>query len=120
MIKTLALTGSVAAAVIMSAPVAFATDLNCSDFASPVVIVNGFDPDHLDADGDGIGCESNPGQPVTSDLYSDLRDPALADTGVADLVHRHPVRTMGAAGLLVGAGVAVVVVARRRVRTEGE
>lgn len=97
-----------------------ADDRDCSDFASPVVIVNDFDPLNLDADNDGIGCESNPGTPVTTDLYADLRgegdtdpQPSLAATGTGDLVHTHPLRTIGVAGLTIGAGVITVLVVRR-------
>lgn len=32
-------------------------DLDCSDFAGPIVVTPGHDPHGLDADHDGIGCE---------------------------------------------------------------
>lgn len=34
-------------------------DLDCSDFSGPVVIHDGNDPNGLDGDGDGVGCEAN-------------------------------------------------------------
>jgi cell wall-associated NlpC family hydrolase len=43
-----------------------ATDrYNCSDFKQQVKIVNNVDPNRLDGDNDGIGCESLPGPPTT-------------------------------------------------------
>jgi len=118
----LAASGAAAAVVLATAAGAVAADaVNCSDFASPVVIVNGYDPAHLDADHDGIGCDDNPGDPVTTDLYADLRDegdsnppPSLAATGPADYVHRHPVRSIGVGVVLVAAGGGLVLAARRR------
>jgi hypothetical protein len=121
MIKQAACAAGVAAMISLSgvATASAADDRDCSDFASPIIIVNGFDPDHLDADGDGIGCESNPGEPTTSDLYADLRgdDPTLAATG-GNIIERHPIRAYGAAGLLVLGGAATVIVVRRRTRED--
>lgn len=115
--------GGVSAVFMISVPVVSAADnRNCSDFASPIIIVDGFDPDRLDADGDGIGCESNPGAPVTSDLYSDLRgqdDSTLAVTG-GNIIERHPMRAYGAAGLAVVVGAATIIIVRRRTHSEGE
>jgi hypothetical protein len=121
MIKSLSVAGIAAVALVVSAPAAVAEyDRDCSDFASSVVIVNGYDPLNLDADNDGVGCEGNPGEPVTTDLYADLRgDDQLADTGAGDLIQRHPLRAYGAAGLTILAGALTVTVVRRRARTEG-
>jgi hypothetical protein len=102
--------------LVLVSPASAADDRDCSDFASPVIITDGYDPAHLDADHDGIGCESNPGRPVAMDVYSDLRDPVLAHTGAGDVVQRHPVRTIGVAGLLVAGGTATLIVVRRRTR----
>ena len=114
----------VAAAAIgmltLGAGTASASDLDCSDFETPVTIVNGFDPNRLDRDGNGIGCESNPGEPVTSDLYADLSGgdatatptPELAETGWGP--GEHPVRWMATCGALVVGGLATVAVTRRK------
>jgi len=127
-IKTVLAPAGIAAVLLaVSAPLASAADdRNCSDFASPIIITNGFDPAHLDADYDGIGCESNPGQAVRSDLYADLRgegdtspDPSLAATGAGDVVQRHPLRAIGAAGLSIGAGTITILVVRCRTRNKG-
>jgi hypothetical protein len=117
MIKQCAVVAGVAAAAaVLSAPVAYAVDdLNCADFATPVVIVDGHDPDGLDADNDGIGCEDNAGEPAAYEKYT----AALADTGVSDVINRHPLRAYGAAALTVVAGTATIVVVRRRTRLEG-
>lgn len=122
MIKILCMSGAVVVASVLAAPVVMAADdLDCSDFASPVVISDGYDPLNLDADGDGIGCESNPGEPVKTDLYADLRgSEELADTGAGDMIQRHPLRAYGAAGLLVIGGTATIIVVRLRTRIEGE
>lgn len=118
-IKTLAVSAAAVAALSVSAPLAAAADdLDCSDFASPVVITNDYDPFDLDADNDGVGCEGNPGTPVTTDLYADLRgedapEATLAATGAGDAIQRHPLRAYGAAGLTIGAGVITILVVRR-------
>lgn len=123
MIRTaLAASGTAVAVVLLAAPGAAAVDdRDCSDFTSPIVIVNGYDPAHLDDDHDGIACEDNPGTPTTSDLYADLRDegdsnpsPTLAATGPADYIHHHPVRSIGIGVVLVAAGGGLVLVGRRR------
>lgn len=123
MIRTaLAVSGAAVAVVLAAAPGASAVDdRDCSDFATPVIIVNGYDPAHLDADHDGIACEDNPGEPTTTDLYADLRDegdsnplPTLADTGPSDYIHRHPVRSIGIGVVIVAAGGGLVLVSRRR------
>jgi hypothetical protein len=93
---------------------------NCSDFSSQIKIVNGYDPDNLDTDNDGVGCEMLPGPPVAMDLYSDLKGPAdttaptLAATGLGSLISHHPVRTVGVAVVLIGAGGALAYGARRK------
>jgi hypothetical protein len=138
MIKQLVVSGAIAAAVIIPASAAHATvdPEVCQNFARPIIISNGYDPLHLDQDGNGIACESNPGEPVKTDLYADLRgedpsatpsatpsstptgtpsaSPTLAHTGAGDLIHKHPVRSIGLGVVLVGAGAGLVLVARRR------
>jgi hypothetical protein len=98
-------------------------DRNCSDFPHPVIISNGYDPAHLDGDGDGVGCQGNPGDPVKTDLYADLSDgassatptatPELAETGAWGPAE-HPVRWMAAGGALIVGGGAAVAVTRRK------
>lgn len=126
MIKQLVVSGAIAAAVIIPASAAHATvdPEVCQNFARPIIISNGYDPLHLDQDGNGIACESNPGEPVKTDLYADLKGdepsatpsstPTLAHTGAGDLIHQHPVRSIGLGVVLVGAGAGLVIVARRR------
>jgi len=135
MIKQLAVSGAIAAAVILPVSAAHATgygpDANCSDFSTPVKIVGGYDPAHLDSDHDGIGCEDNAGDPMAYDLYANLKGdeetatpsatapapsetPTLAHTGAGDLIIRHPLRSIGVGVVLVGAGAGLVLVARRR------
>lgn len=124
-LRALAASAAVVAAVSVGglSGTAYATGdvLNCSDFETPVKIVNGYDPNNLDRDQDGIGCEDNSGDAIAYDRYSDLKSegdtapkPTLAKTGAGDLIHKHPVRSMGAAGLLVVAGAGGMVLARRR------
>lgn len=111
--------GLAAAAGLFTVPLmagaAVAADVDCSDIGHPVVI-EGVDQNNLDADGDGIGCESQPGQPAA--LTDQARPDQLADTGVSDMIHRHPVRAYGAAGLMVVGGAATVIIVRRRTRIE--
>lgn len=98
-------------------------DLDCKDFATPVIIVDGYDPDRMDEGGEpGIGCESNSGSPlVYAEYTADGSDGlVLAETGAGDLVHTHPLRTIGAVGLTIGAGAAVVIAVRRRTDHEGD
>jgi hypothetical protein len=131
MIKQLAVSGAVLTAVFVPAVSASATvdPEACQNFARPIIISDEYDPLHLDTDGDGIACEGNPGEPVKTDLYADLRGegdtntPAatpsaspseLAHTGAGDMIHRHPVRSIGLGVVLVGAGGALVLVTRRR------
>lgn len=122
-IKTAVCTAGVAVLLSLTAvgTAGAAGDQDCSDFATPVIISHFYDPDHLDADGDGIGCEGNAGDAIVYDRYSQLSDegdsapqPSLAATGAGDLIHTHPVRSIGAAGLTIGAGVVTVLVVRRR------
>lgn len=67
MIKQLLLTAAVAAAGTAAfAPHAAAQDLNCSNFSTQAEAQAAFDaipgdPNNLDADNDGIACESLPG-----------------------------------------------------------
>ena len=117
----LSASGAAVAVVLMAATAAGADAVNCSDFATPVVIGHGYDPAHLDRDGDGIGCEDNPGAAIAYDRYADLRDegdsnppPSLAATGPTDYIHRHPVRSIGVGVVLVAAGGGLVLAARRR------
>lgn len=78
------------------------------------------DPWNLDRDHDGIGCEDYAAPPETLQQLglvvgdSTTPKPTLAKTGAGDLIHKHPVRSMGAAGLLVVAGAGGMVLARRR------
>lgn len=105
---------TVAGMVALGGGVAVAApgDLDCKDFESPVVIVDGFDPNRLDRDGNGIGCESNPGEPVITDLYADLSGGELAETGWGP--GEHPVRWMATCGALVVGGLATVAITRRK------
>jgi hypothetical protein len=133
--KQFAVTAMTAAAVILPVSAASATvdPEACQNFARPIIISNGYDPLHLDTDGDGIACEGNPGEPVKTDLYADLKgdeetpgatpspssthpsdEPTLAHTCAGDLITRHPVRSIGVGVVLVGAGGALVLVTRRR------
>jgi hypothetical protein len=107
----------------------------CADFATPVIISGGYDPENLDIDGDGIGCEDNPGEPMAYDLYANLKGddetpsepsvepttkapaaptktPELADTGFGP--DEHPIRWMAVGGSLILAGGVVYVVGKRR------
>lgn len=131
MIKALFVTsGAAVAFTALAVPAAHAADpAVCKNFGAPVVISNGYDPLHLDTDHDGIACESLPGEPTKTDLYADLKGegdtnpqpsltpsapPTLAHTGTGDVIQRHPLRVMGAAGALVVVGGAAFVVVRRR------
>jgi hypothetical protein len=129
-VKHLLATGGVVAALALSgaSAVSATPDRNCSDFEHPVIIVNHYDPSHLDKDGDGIGCQDLPGEPSTSDLYADLRDegdstpqPTVTapSTTPSELAHtglgptEHPVRYIVASVVLVGAGLVVRFVPKR-------
>jgi LysM repeat protein len=59
---------------------AHAADLDCKDIGHQVTIVDGNDPNHLDADHDGVGCESYPG-PATA--LDDSSTPATSDAATA-------------------------------------
>jgi hypothetical protein len=127
-VKRLLATGGVAAVLALSgASVASATPghWDCEDFNTPVVIVGGYDPEHLDQDNDGIGCEDNPGEPMAYDLYANLKGdeetttptpstsaPELAETGWGP--GTHPLRWYAASGALVAAGGVVYVVGKKR------
>lgn len=114
------LAAAVAVAIVaLGGGTASAADLNCSDFETPIKISNGYDPYNLDRDGDGIGCDSNPGEAVATDLYADLRGdetatpaPQLAETGWGP--DEHPVRWIAFAGALTAGGIATVVATGRR------
>lgn len=136
MIKQFAVSAMIAGAVIVPAASASATvdPEACQNFARPIIISDGYDPLHLDTDGDGIACEGNPGEPVKTDLYADLRGESdtpsptatktvtatpsdegeLAATGSGNVITRHPVRSIGLGVVVVGAGGALVLVSRRR------
>lgn len=120
--KTLTLSGA-AVIVALGGGVAVADDtLDCSDFETPIIISEGYDPFDLDRDGDGVGCEGNPGEPVRTDLYADLSGgassqspkPELAQTGWGP--GEHPVRWMGAAGVALVGGAGLVLAARKGVK----
>jgi hypothetical protein len=97
---------------------------DCEDFATPVKIVGGYDPEHLDIDNDGIGCEDNPGEPMAYDLYANLKGddetvapqpeekPELADTGWGP--GEHPIRWMAAGAGMIAVGSLSIVVVRAR------
>jgi hypothetical protein len=137
MIRQLAASGAVIAAVVLPASAASAAGGDpaaCDNFARPIVLSQDhlgrkYDPLHLDTDHNGIACEHNPGDPVKTDLYADLRgetdtaspsavpsaaSPTLAHTGGGDVIHRHPVRTLGAGAAAIGVGTALVLIVRRR------
>lgn len=115
--KFLAAVGAAAIVGLSASPVLASPlgDLDCADFESPIIISQGYDPFNLDADNDGIACESNPGEPVLTDLYADLRgDTAAPVEPSEELAHtgawgpaEHPIRWMTAAAVaIVGGGVA--------------
>jgi hypothetical protein len=134
--KIFAVAGT-SAVLVLGAPVAHAAGGDpaaCENFARPIIISQGYDPLHLDTDGDGIACEHNPGEPVKTDLYADLRgtdgptSPAptvtvtktespreqLPATGATDVFHRHPVRSIALGALIVVFGGALVFAVRRK------
>lgn len=124
--RVLALGGVSAMIALSGASIATATPgyWDCEDFATPVTIVGGYDPEHLDIDNDGIGCEGNPGDPMAYDLYANLKGddetvspqpeekPELADTGWGP--GEHPIRWMAVGGGLILAGGVVYVAGKRR------
>lgn len=134
MIKQLTASGAVLAAVILPAGAASAAGGDpaaCDNFARPIILSQGYDPLHLDTDGDGIACEHNPGEPVKTDLYADLRGEGdtnpqpsvtvtatptgeLAKTGSGNVITRHPLRSIGLGVVVVGVGGGLVLVSRRR------
>jgi hypothetical protein len=80
------LRGLTAATLVVGGLLSIATaahaDLNCSDFPSQAAAqahlrADPSDPDHLDANGDGIACESNP---APNDLVKVSRSGATATT----------------------------------------
>lgn len=126
-VKALLATSGVAAVLALSgASVASATpDLDCSAFSHPVKISQGYDPNNLDRDHDGIGCEMLPPPAEYSDLYANLKDegdsnPQPSQTAPAQLAHtgigpaEHPVRWEAAGGLLVAVGGVLVIASRGR------
>lgn len=73
---------------LLSIATAAHADLNCSDFPSQAAAqahlrANPSDPDHLDTDGDGIACESNP---APKDLVKVDRSAAATATTAAPTV----------------------------------
>lgn len=60
-----------------------ADDLNCSDIGHQVTIVDGNDPFNLDADHDGIGCESYPGPATPLDDAPTAAAEASTDAATA-------------------------------------
>jgi hypothetical protein len=125
--RVLAVGGITAILALSGAAVANATPgfQDCEDFASPVKIVGGWDPEHLDQDNDGVGCEENPGEPMAYDLYANLKGdeetpsptpsekaPELAETGFGP--GEHPIRWMAGAAGLIAVGSATIVVVRAR------
>lgn len=129
--RVLAVCGVAGIVALSGASVATATPgyWDCEDFATPVKIVGGYDPEHLDIDNDGIGCEDNPGEPMAYDLYANLKGddetasptpsvspsedkPELAKTGWGP--GEHPIRWMAAGAGLIAAGSATIVVVRAR------
>lgn len=125
--RVLAVGGVSAILALSGASVATATPgyWDCEDFATPVKIVGGYDPEHLDIDNDGIGCEDNPGEPMAYDLYANLKGddetaspqpsedkPELAETGWGP--GEHPIRWMAGAAGLIAVGSATIVVVRAR------
>ncbi len=131
MIKQFAVSAVIAGAVILPVSAASAAGGDpaaCANFSRPVIIGQGYDPLHLDTDHDGIACEHNPGDPVKTDLYADLRGegdsnpqpslspsaaPTLAHTGAVEVIQRHPLRMIAASAVLVGVGAGLVLVRRR-------
>lgn len=128
--RVLAVGGVSAILALSGASVATATPgyWDCEDFATPVKIVGGYDPEHFDIDNDGIGCEDNPGEPMAYDLYANLKGdeetpsepseeptvkaPELAETGWGP--GEHPIRWMAGAAGLIAVGSATIVVVRAR------
>lgn len=127
-VKHLLATGGVAAILALSgASVASAVEPgpwnDCSDFSTPVKIVSGFDPAHLDRDHDGIGCEDNAGDPMAYDLYSNLKDEGDSNPEPSQLAHTgawgpttHPFRWEAASGLLVVGGLVLYGMASSKVK----
>lgn len=127
-----------AGALMISAPLAHATvdPEECQNFERPIIISDGYDPLHLDTDGDGIACEGNPGEPVKTDLYADLRGTdvpsqptatktvtatpsgELADTGSGNVISTHPLRSIAVGVVVVGTGAGVVILVRRKKGSE--
>ena len=125
--RILAIGGVTAIMALSGASLANATPgfQDCEDFASPVKIVGGWDPEHLDQDNDGVGCEDNPGEPMAYDLYANLKGDEetasptpsekaseLAETGFGP--GEHPIRWMAVGGGLILAGGVVYVAGKRR------
>jgi hypothetical protein len=112
----------VAASLAVGGGVAVADDTpDCKDIGHQV-LVGPDDPYSLDRDNDGVGCESYPGPATPLDIDDpspqvDDEAPApkgeLAKTGAWG-PEEHPVRWMGATGLLIGGGIAVTAYSRRK------
>jgi hypothetical protein len=80
--------------------------------------VAGGDPYNLDNDGDGVGCESYQGPPMSLAALKHAADakgadaPELAQTGWGP--GDHPIRWIGATGTALVLGAGMVVAGRRR------
>lgn len=120
--KALAIAISAAALALGAAGIAAADSTpDCKDYYPNKVLVAKGDPYDLDRDGDGIGCDSHPGDAVSQTDDTPKREKAaadteeLAETGASDVAQRHPIRSAGVAGALIVAG-AIGVAASRRPR----
>lgn len=110
--RALAGAAVVALCGLTAAPALADSTPDCKDIRHQVKVYK--DPYNLDADGDGIGCESYPGPPTAIDV-----DPAPGSNG--ELAHTggygpttHPIRWMVGSGALVAGGAGLVVYTRRR------
>ena len=134
--------GLTAAILVIGGLVSIATaahaDLNCNNFASQAdaqahLRANPSDPDHLDADGDGIACESRPapkdlvkvdrsvGATATTaapTVGTVVANPAVAATAtppaVATTGLNHTQQLVELALLLIGLGTALLLEVRAR------
>lgn len=113
------LAAAVAGLALAAPAAAQAPDLDCSDFATQgeaqaQLEKDPTDPHGLDADGDGIACESLPagGAPAEDDGDDSGQPPAgqLPETGIS----AGPLVAAGAAGSLGLLGAGLWLVARRR------
>ena len=114
-----ALTAMVAAGFLLNANVALA--LNCSDFVSQAAAQarlreDPTDPDRIDADGDGLACENNPGpydyDPVPNPLRTTAQTSAFLRTslGVAVMGFRISDLVIALGAFLIVVGVLNVLI----------